>query len=99
MDTYPCEHSCLALVFLVMYYWITEAIPNYVTSYIIPLVSVLLRMAVNKQTGMRYDSVEISIIFASEFMHPVIFVFLGSITLSTALSKHEIKTLLSYLLL
>ena len=99
MDNHPTEHTCLALVVLVMYLWISESVPAFVTAYIIPVLSVAFGIAVDPKTGFRYSAVELSKLFAYQFMDPVIFVFLGSLAMSTALAKLEITTRISLFIL
>ena len=91
----PCAHSAFAIVVMVCYYWISESIPPFVASYLIPILSVFLRIGVDPKTGQRIPASDMATIFAAKFMDPVILVFLGSLTLSAGLSKLEITTRLS----
>lgn len=92
---YPCAHTSLAIVCMVCYYWISECIPPFVASFLIPIFAVFLRIGVDPTTGYRYSAKELASKFSANFMDPVILVFLGSLTMSSALSKLEITTRVS----
>jgi len=92
---HPTAQTCLAIVAMVCFLWITEAIPPFATAYIIPVLSVFLRIGFDPKTQSRISAGELATHFAFRFMDPVIFVFLGSLTMSTALQKLEITTRIS----
>lgn len=91
----PTAHTCAALVAMICFYWISETIPPFATSYLIPIIATFFQIGYDKEAGTRLSSSETAKVFASKFMDPVIFVFLGSLTLSTALAKLDITTRLS----
>jgi phosphate transporter len=95
LTDHPTAHSCLAILCTVSFLWITEAIPPFATAYLIPILSVWLRIGINPSTGERIPTSEMARIFSFRFMDPIIFVFLGSITLSAALQKLNVTTRLS----
>jgi anion transporter len=95
MPDHPTAHTCLAILSLVCFLWITEAIPPFATAYIIPILSVWLRIGVDPATGRRLPAASLAQYFAFRFMDPLIFVFLGSIALSCALQKLHITTRVS----
>jgi phosphate transporter len=88
----PTAHSCLAILCTVCFLWITEAIPPFATAYLIPMMAVWLRIGLNRETGARMSASGLAQYFAVRFMHPMIFVFLGSFCLSAAFQKLDITT-------
>ena len=90
MTSHPAAHSTFAVLCLAAFLWGTEAIPAYATSYLVPLFSVWFGVGLNDLTKLRYESASLATRFASKFMDPVIFVFLGSMTMSDCLSKLNI---------
>jgi phosphate transporter len=92
---HPTAHSCLAILCTVSFLWITEAIPPFATAYLIPILSVWLRIGIDPSTGERIPAPEMARLFSFRFMDPIIFVFLGSITLSAALQKLNVTTRVS----
>ena len=90
MQEHPAAHSTFAILFLAAFLWGTEAIPAYATSYLVPLFSVWFGVGLDTTTKLRYDASSLATRFASKFMDPVIFVFLGSMTMSDCLSKLNI---------
>lgn len=95
LPKHPTAHSCLAILCMVCFLWITEAIPPFATAYLIPIMSVWLRIGIDKETGLRMPATELAQYFAFRFMDPIIFVFLGSLAMSAALQKLNITARLS----
>jgi len=86
----PIPHSCFALLATIAFLWSTEGIPAYATAYIVPLLSVWLGLGYDKAKGERIPANQLSSTLAWRFMDPIIFVFLGSMTMSAGLSKMNI---------
>lgn len=88
--TDPISHSCFALLCAIAFLWSTEGIPAYAAAYIVPLVGVWLGLGYDKAKGKRIPASTLASTFAWRFMDPIIFVFLGSMTMSECLSKLNI---------
>ena len=99
LSSYPTAHSCLAIVCTICFLWITEAIPPFATSYLIPILSVWLQIGYDKETGRRIPASTMAQIFSYKFMDPIIFVFFGSLVLSTGLQKLNITSRVSRFIL
>ncbi|OHT07277.1 Sodium:sulfate symporter transmembrane region family protein [Tritrichomonas foetus] len=99
MKLYPTAHTCLAILCTICFLWITEAIPPFATAYLIPILSVWLQIGVDKNTQKRIPSPELAQFFAFKFMDPIIFVFFGSLVLSTGLQKLNITSRVSRFIL
>ena len=95
----PTAHSCLAILCTVCFLWITEAIPPFATSYLIPIMCVWLQIGYRPETGDRVPPSELARFFAFKFMDPIIFVFFGSLVLSAGLQKLSITSRISRLIL
>ncbi|OHT08968.1 Sodium:sulfate symporter transmembrane region family protein [Tritrichomonas foetus] len=95
LPTYPTAHSCLAILCTICFLWITEAIPPFATAYLIPIMSVWLQIGIDKESGRRIPAQEMAQFFAFKFMDPIIFVFFGSLVLSTGLQKLNITSRVS----
>ena len=96
---HPTAHTCLAIVFFICFLWISETIPPFASAYILPILAVFFQIGYDSKTHKRIPSSELATYFSSKFMDPVIFVFLGSLTMSFALSKLDITTRLSKMVL
>jgi phosphate transporter len=90
LPDHPTAHTCLAILSIICFLWITETIPPFATAYLIPILSVWLRIGIDPTTGQRMPASALAQYFAFRFMDPLIFVFLGSIALSAALQKLNI---------
>jgi anion transporter len=86
----PAAHSCAAILALGAALWGTECIPSYATAYIVLAASVWLSVGLDSNTGERMFAKDLATTLAEKFMDPIILVFLGSLTISTALAKLEI---------
>jgi phosphate transporter len=86
----PISHSCFALLCAIAFLWSTEGIPAYATSYIVPLFSVWLGLGYDKSKGVRIHASKLATTYAWKFMDPIIFVFLGSMTMSECLTKYNV---------
>ena len=89
-ELYPTAHTCLSIIVLCSLLWGTETIPSYITSYLVPLLSIWFSIGYNNETGERIPSNQYAVIISAKFMDPIIFVFLGSMTMSAALTKLQI---------
>ena len=96
---HPTARTCIAVLVGAAYCWGTEFIPSYATGYLVCLACVWLRVGYDNTTGTRMTSKELATIFAEKFMEPIIFVFLGSLTMSAALTKLSITDRVSAFLL
>ena len=95
----PTARTCVAVLAGAAYCWGTEFIPSYATAYLVCLVCVWLRVGYDETTGLRMTSKTLATTFAEKFMEPIIFVFLGSLTMSAALTKLSITDRVSAFLL
>lgn len=97
----PEQQNCMAMLVFVSILWATETLPLFVTSLLIPFLSVVLNV-VRDEDGphhRRLNSKEAtSAIFASMWS-PVIMLLLGGFTLAAALSKCTIDKRLATLVL
>ena len=89
-EMYPPAHTCLAILVLAGFCWATEIIPSFATAYIVPLLCVWLGVGYDQETGRRIPANKLAVMFANKFTDPIIFVFLGSLTMSAALGKLNI---------
>lgn len=81
----PLAKKCLSIFVLAAVFWITEAIPLYVTSFVILFLETIL-----------LSTPEIPYkIFVYPFFSPVIILFMGGYILSTALHKYKIDIILA----
>lgn len=87
---YPTAQSCLAILVTAAFCWGTECIPSYATAYFVPAAAVWLRVGYNESTGERIPTKDWAVELAQRFTDPIIFVFLGSLTISAALAKLQI---------
>lgn len=99
MKMNPTAHSCLAILVTAAFCWGTEVIPSYATAYLVPAACVWLRVGYDKETGKRIKTSVLATDLASKFTDPIIFVFLGSLTISAALTKLEITDRVSHFIL
>ncbi|KAH0792629.1 Sodium:sulfate symporter transmembrane region family protein [Histomonas meleagridis] len=95
----PTAHSCLAILITAAFCWATEVIPSYVTAYLIPAASIWLRVGYDNETGRRIPTADLAVRLANKFTDPIIFVFLGSLTISAGLTKLQITDRVSNFLL
>ncbi|OHS99905.1 Sodium:sulfate symporter transmembrane region family protein [Tritrichomonas foetus] len=99
MTKTPTAHSCLAILITAAFCWGTELVPSYATAYLIPAACVWLRVGYDAESGTRIKASVLATRLANKFMDPIIFVFLGSLTISAALTKLEITDRVSQFLL
>ncbi|KAB5585313.1 SPX domain-containing protein [Coniochaeta sp. 2T2.1] len=87
----PEQQNCLAMLIFVSLLWATEAIPLFVTSLLIPLLCVLLKVIRSDDPpNLRLDSSAATKYIFSAMWTPVIMLLLGGFTLAAALSKSRI---------
>lgn len=97
----PEQQNCMAMLVFVSILWATETLPLFVTSLLIPFLSVVLNVVRDEDgpTHRRLNSKDAtSAIFASMWS-PVIMLLLGGFTLAAALSKCTIDKRLATLIL
>ena len=87
---YPLANTCFSILILASFCWGTEIIPSYITAYLVAVLSVWFRIGFDLNTGLRIPAKALASRLASRYMDPVILVFLGSLTLSLALTKLQI---------
>ena len=98
---HPEQQNCLAMLVFVSILWATETLPLFVTSLLIPFLSVVLRV-VRDEEGNSHKRLSAhdatNAIFASMWS-PVIMLLLGGFTIAAALSKCTIDKRLATLVL
>jgi phosphate transporter len=98
---HPEQQNCLAMLVFVSILWATETLPLFVTSLLIPFLSVVLRV-VRDEDGSNHKRLSAhdatNAIFASMWS-PVIMLLLGGFTIAAALSKCTIDKRLATLVL
>ena len=88
----PTEHTCLAIVFTVVYILASDATQFYVASYLIPILSVWLQIGFDSENGCRIDTSKLAQMFAYVYMSPEIFTHLMSVTVLVAFDKLKLNT-------
>jgi phosphate transporter len=89
IQSHPTVHSTLAILVFVTFLWATEGFPVYATAYMVPVLAVWLGVGLGPD-GKRLDATSRAQQFAHPFMDPMIFVYLGCMTMSEALCKLNI---------
>ncbi|KAG6026922.1 hypothetical protein E4U41_001129 [Claviceps citrina] len=95
------EQNCLAMLVFVSLLWATETIPLFVTSLLIPFLSVVLRVVCDEDGPQhkRLDAKSATNAIFAAMWSPVIMLLLGGFTLAAALSKCKIdKRLATFIL-
>ncbi|CEI62989.1 unnamed protein product [Fusarium venenatum] len=98
----PEQQNCLAMLIFVSLLWATETIPLFVTSLLIPFLSVVLNVVRDETPGKpqkRLGSKEATAAIFAAMWTPVIMLLLGGFTLAAALSKCTIDKRLATLVL
>lgn len=88
----PQEQNCAALLAFVSMLWCTEALPLFITSTLIPLLAVTLRVLTKQQDGhtVRLTAQEAAPQVFHAMFSQVIMLLLGGFAIAGALSKHFI---------
>ena len=73
----PQAHNLLCIFFLIVCWWVTEAIPISLTALCIPILIIAFGISSAKEAF-------------SPFAHPIIFLFLGSFILARAMRVHQL---------
>lgn len=94
------QQNCLAMLIFVSLLWATEVIPLFVTSLLIPFLTVILRiMREEDKPHRRLGSKEATKMVFASMWTPVIMLLLGGFTIAAALSKYQIaKKLATFIL-
>ncbi|PRT54213.1 Low-affinity phosphate transporter PHO91, partial [Wickerhamiella sorbophila] len=92
------QSNCFAIVIAASLLWATEAIPLFVTSLLVPLLVVVLRVPVDNH-GHALTAKQASDFVFSKMWSPVITVLLGGFTLAAALSKYNIAKAMAVMIL
>lgn len=89
--------NCFALLVFCTCLWVTEVIPLFVTSFIVPLLIVTLRVARTKEEGglRRMTAPETSKWVFQQMFAPSVSLLLGGFTLAAGLSKYGIDKVLA----
>jgi phosphate transporter len=86
----PTSHTCLTIILLSCLLWATEIIPSYITAFLAIGLSVWFQVGYDDLTGFRMTASSIASDLSKCFFDPIILLFLGSLTISAALTKLEI---------
>lgn len=90
------EQNCLAMLVFCTILWATEVIPLFVTSLMVPLLVVILRVArTDDIEDRRMSASETTKWIFSQMFAPNMALLLGGFTLAAALSKYSIDKLLA----
>lgn len=89
--------NCFALLVFCTCLWVTEVIPLFVTSFLVPLLIVTLRVARTEHNGelRRMTAPETSKWIFQQMFAPSVLLLLGGFTLAAALSKYGIDKVLA----
>eukprot|EP00892_Ulva_mutabilis_P010916 jgi/Ulvmu1/8197/UM041_0006.1 len=85
----PQQNACLAMITLLSLLWSTEALPLYVTSMLVPALTVMLRV-LPTEDGAPLPAPEAAQHVFRVMFSPVIMLLLGGFAIAAALSKHFI---------
>lgn len=88
------QSHCLAVVVAASLLWATEAMPLFVTSLLVPLLIVVLRIPLD-DNGKRMSAPDASKFIFSQMWSSVIMILLGGFTLAAALSKYNIAKIVA----
>mmetsp|Transcript_14052 Transcript_14052/g.55353 ORF Transcript_14052/g.55353 Transcript_14052/m.55353 type:complete len:563 (+) Transcript_14052:126-1814(+) len=95
MDNHFAQR-CLAVLVTVSILWALEALPLFVTSLLIPLLVVWLKVLPDPEhPGMPLSAGAAAGVICEKFWGPVIFLFLGGFTIAAALSKYGLSRALA----
>ncbi|PGH16962.1 hypothetical protein AJ79_01346 [Helicocarpus griseus UAMH5409] len=87
----PEQQNCLAMLVFVSLLWATEVIPLFVTSLLIPFLTVVLRiLRSDEKPYVRLDTKHATGAAFAAMWTPVIMLLLGGFTIAAALSKYDI---------
>lgn len=100
-DGAPEKQNCLALLVFVSLLWCTEALPLFVTSMMVPLLVVVLRVLVDRSVDppMRLPADKAAPAVFHVMFGQVIMLLLGGFAIAAALSKHFIAKQLAVAIL
>ncbi|KMQ46581.1 Alpha/Beta hydrolase fold [Trichophyton rubrum] len=86
----PEQQNCLAMLVFVSLLWATEVIPLFVTSILVPFLTVTLGIMRSEEDHTRLGAKEATGAVFAAMWTPVIMLLLGGFTIAAALSKHDI---------
>ena len=90
------QQNCLAMLVLVSLLWATEVIPLFVTSLLVPFLTIILRiMREDDKPHRRLGSKEATKVVFASMWTPVIMLLLGGFTIAAALSKYNIAKIMA----
>ena len=94
------QQNCLAMLIFVSLLWATEVIPLFVTSLLVPFLTVILRiMRQEDKPHRRLGTKEATKMVFASMWTPVIMLLLGGFTIAAALSKYQIAKKLAIFIL
>ena len=88
------QKNCFSLLVSTSLFWASEAIPLFVTAFLVPLVIVMLPI-LKDTDGRPMNSTDSSRLIMSSMWNSVILLLLGGFTLAAALSKYHIAKFIS----
>ena len=92
----PEQQNCLAMLVFVSLLWATEVIPLFVTSLLVPMLVVILRiMRTDDKPYHRMESKDATKAVFAAMWTPVIMLLLGGFTIAAALSKYNIAKMMA----
>ncbi|KAI8600460.1 Sodium:sulfate symporter transmembrane region-domain-containing protein [Dissophora ornata] len=87
----PEQQNCFAILVFASLLWATEAIPLFVTSLLVPLLVVMLRvMTTDDKDHVRLEAQDAAKRIFSLMFSPVIMLLLGGFSIAAAMSKFDI---------
>ncbi|KJF61079.1 divalent anion:Na+ symporter (DASS) family transporter [Coccidioides immitis RS] len=86
----PEQQNCLAMLAFVSLLWATEVIPLFVTSILIPFLTVILQVMRSDEDRSRLHPKDAAKYAFASMWTSVIMLLLGGFTIAAALSKHDI---------
>ncbi|RIB08696.1 SPX domain-containing protein [Gigaspora rosea] len=94
------QNNCFALLILASLLWSLEVIPLFVTSLLVPLMVVCLRvLRTDESPHRRLDAHETTKLIFSTMFSPVIMLLLGGFAIAGALSKYHIAKMMATIVL
>eukprot|EP00184_Porphyridium_aerugineum_P008775 CAMPEP_0184692662 /NCGR_PEP_ID=MMETSP0313-20130426/1045_1 /TAXON_ID=2792 /ORGANISM="Porphyridium aerugineum, Strain SAG 1380-2" /LENGTH=946 /DNA_ID=CAMNT_0027150505 /DNA_START=206 /DNA_END=3046 /DNA_ORIENTATION=- len=94
-ETEGAAQRCLALLTFVIFMWATEAVPLYITSLMVPPLTVMLRVFLEDETGLPLVASAASSKALSSMSSSVVLLIIGGYTISAALSKYALDRMFS----
>lgn len=93
------QARCLAVLATAALSWATEALPLWVTSFLVPLLVVACKVLKNEEGDGPMDAAAASLYILGQMWNSTIMILLGGFTLAAALSKYNIAKVVSSFML